>query len=142
MLAIDSNDGQTPSAIASIALASRRRRSTKTIGRLAAQRVRAARKLQGRRRNDNDAGVLTDAGRDQIKSVRKSQRRTEKAAFAGLKDKDVAQLLDLLSTVDASIAADLRSKNAGTADRILDPEALEPQENDLPVGDEPVPETD
>ena len=114
---------------------------TKTIGRLAAQGF-------VRREGSKEDGrmmlvFLTDAGRDQIKSVRKSQRRTEKAAFAGLKDKDVAQLLDLLSTVGTpSIAADLRSKNAGTADRILDPEALEPQENDLPVGDEPVPETD
>ena len=139
MLALDGNDGQTPGAIAA-SLGVKAPTITKTIGRLA---------VQGfvRREGSKEDGrmmlvFLTDAGRDQIKAVRKSQRRTEKAAFADLKDKGIAQLLELLSTVDASIAADLRSKAAGTAERILDPEALEPQESDLPVGDEPVPETD
>ncbi|MBU4528186.1 MAG: MarR family transcriptional regulator [Hoeflea sp.] len=139
MLALDGNDGQTPGAIAA-SLGVKAPTITKTIGRLAAQGF-------VRREGSKEDGrmmlvFLTDAGRDQIKSVRKSQRRTEKAAFADLKEKDVAHLLDLLAKVDAGIAADLRSGNAVPNDRTLDPETLEPQESDLPIGNSPVPETD
>ena len=84
---------------------------------------------------------LTDAGRDQIKSVRKSQRRTEKAAFAGLKEKDVAHLLDLLSRVDASIAAELSSGSVVVADRLLETDPLEIHGSDLPGDDEQAAET-
>ncbi|WP_417417996.1 MarR family winged helix-turn-helix transcriptional regulator [Hoeflea sp.] len=106
MLALDAKDGQTPGAIAT-SLGVKAPTVTKTIGRLAAQGFL-------RREGSPDDGrmmlvFLTEAGRDQIKSIRKSQRKTEKAAFAGLKKKQVAELLKLLSTVDANISESLRS---------------------------------
>ncbi|MDZ7601215.1 MAG: MarR family transcriptional regulator [Hoeflea sp.] len=139
MLALDGNDGQTPGAIAT-SLGVKAPTITKTIGRLAAQGF-------VRREGSKDDGrmmmvFLTDAGRDQIKSVRKSQRRTEKAAFAGLKDKDVAQLVDLLSKVEASIAAELSAGNAALHDRILTPDEADADASLLPGGDEQGPETD
>ncbi|MCY0096620.1 MarR family transcriptional regulator [Hoeflea sp. J2-29] len=113
MLALDAEDGQTPGSIAAL-LGVKAPTITKTIGRLAAQGF-------VRRQSSPDDGrmmlvFLTDAGRDQIRSVRKSQRRAEKAAFAGLKKKEVAELLDLLSRVDASIAATLGLAGAPSAD--------------------------
>lgn len=104
MLALDAKDGQTPGAIAA-ALGVKAPTITKTIGRLA---------VQGfvRREGSPDDGrmmlvFLTDSGRDQIKAVQKAQRRTEKAAFAGLKKKHVAELTSLLATVDANVARTL-----------------------------------
>jgi DNA-binding MarR family transcriptional regulator len=104
MLALDDQDGQTPGAIA-ISLGVKAPTITKTIGRLATQGF-------VRREGSPDDGrmllvFLTDAGRDQIKAVRKAQRRTEKAAFAGLKKKDTAELLELLAKMDANIAKTL-----------------------------------
>ncbi|MEP3669260.1 MAG: MarR family transcriptional regulator [Roseibium sp.] len=138
MLALDGNDGQTPGAIAA-SLGVKAPTITKTIGRLAAQGF-------VRREGSKDDGrmmlvFLTDAGRDQIKSVRKTQRRTEKAAFAGLKEKDVAHLLDLLSRVDASIAAELSSGSVVVADRLLETDPLEIHGSDLPGDDEQAAET-
>lgn len=105
MLALDARDGQTPGAIA-VSLGVKAPTITKTIGRLAAQGFL-------RREGSPDDGrmmlvFLTEAGRDQIKSIRKSQRKTEKAAFAGLKKKEVAELLRLLTAVDANISETLR----------------------------------
>lgn len=104
MLTLDAKDGQTPGAIAA-ALGVKAPTITKTIARLA---------VQGfvRREGSPDDGrmmlvFLTDAGRDQIKAVRKAQRRTEKAAFAGLKKKQIAELTSLLATVDANVARTL-----------------------------------
>lgn len=104
MLALDDQDGLTPGAIAT-SLGVKAPTITKTIGRLAAQGF-------VRRQASPDDGrmllvFLTDAGRDQIKAVRKAQRRTEKAAFAGLKKKDTAELLELLARMDANIAKTL-----------------------------------
>ncbi|SOE16412.1 DNA-binding MarR family transcriptional regulator [Hoeflea halophila] len=106
MLALDARDGQTPGAIAT-SLGVKAPTVTKTIGRLAAQGFL-------RREGSRDDGrmmlvFLTEAGRDQIKSIRKSQRKAEKAAFAGLKKKQVGELLALLSTVDANICASLNA---------------------------------
>ena len=139
MLALDAHDGQTPGAIAS-ALGVKAPTITKTIGRLAAQGF-------VRREGSKDDGrmmmvFLTDAGRDQIKAVRKSQRRTEKSAFAGMKDKDIAHLVDLLSRIDASIAAELSSGNPAPADRLLDAGAVDVDAGLAPGGDEPVSEPD
>jgi DNA-binding MarR family transcriptional regulator len=128
MLALDAKDGQTPGAIA-VSLGVKAPTVTKTIGRLAAQGFL-------RREGSPDDGrmmlvFLTEAGRDQIKSIRKSQRKTEKAAFAGLKKKEVAELLRLLSTVDANISDTLRSEAAPVSDRAATADA-----EDL-VSDEP-----
>lgn len=104
ILSLDRQDGQTPGAIAA-ALGVKAPTITKTIGRLAAQGF-------VRREGSPDDGrmmliYLTDAGRDQIKSVRKAQRRSEKAAFQGLKRNDLSRLIELLSAVDANLAAAL-----------------------------------
>lgn len=109
MLALDNNDGQTPGAIAA-SLGVKAPTITKTIGRLAAQGFvrREGSPTDGRMM----LVYLTDAGRDQIKSVRKAQRRTEKSAFEGMKKKDIAQLVGLLAAMDANLAGSL---NAGGA---------------------------
>jgi len=125
MLALDAKDGQTPGAIA-VSLGVKAPTITKTIGRLAAQSF-------VRREGSPDDGrmmlvFLTDAGRDQIKFIRKSQRKTEKAAFDGLKKKEVRELLDLLSTVDANISATLRSDAIAVAEKVAGSGVSEPQE--------------
>lgn len=139
MLALDGHDGQTPGAIAA-ALGVKAPTITKTIGRLA---------TQGFVRREGSADdkrmmlvYLTGAGRDQIKAVRDAQRRTEEAAFNGLKKKHINQLLELLRAVDrnitvglASVAAPPGSENEGTGasppgkdDRGLDNEPLQPSD--------------
>jgi len=139
MLALDAHDGQTPGAIAA-ALGVKAPTITKTIGRLAVQGYL-------RREGSPDDGrmmlvFLTDEGRNQIKSIRKSQRKTEKAAFAGLKKKEIAQLHELLATVDANIAATLRPGAAPAAERILESEPEEPKDEVVSGVDQQVPETD
>jgi hypothetical protein len=67
--------------------------------------------------------------------VRKAQRRTEKAAFAGLKKKDIADLLDLLSTMDANIVATLSATT-----RSIDDEAGRDRDRAMEGDDELVPE--
>ncbi|MDF1609195.1 MarR family transcriptional regulator [Hoeflea sp. YIM 152468] len=117
MLALDARDGQTPGAIA-VSLGVKAPTITKTIGRLAAQG------FVRRESSQNDGRkmlvFLTGAGRDQIKSVRKSQRRTEKMAFAGLKKKQLRDLVAVLAAVDANIAASLNCDDL--------PDALPPQD--------------
>ncbi|WP_420407277.1 MarR family winged helix-turn-helix transcriptional regulator [Hoeflea sp.] len=113
MLILDENDGQTPGAIAA-RLGVKAPTITKTIGRLAAQGF-------VRRETSPDDGrmllvFLTDAGRDKIKAVRKAQRRTEKAAFAGLKKKDISELLELLSKMDSNIATTLSATSMSLDD--------------------------
>jgi DNA-binding MarR family transcriptional regulator len=132
MLILDDSDGQTPGAIAA-RLGVKAPTITKTIGRLAAQGF-------VRRETSPDDGrmllvFLTDAGRDKIKAVRKAQRRTEKAAFAGLKKKDIADLLDLLSTMDANIVATLSATT-----RSIDDEAGRDRDRAMEGDDELVPE--
>lgn len=131
MLALDVKDGQTPGAIA-VALGVKAPTITKTIGRLAAQGF-------VRREGSPDDGrmmlvFLTGAGRDQIKSVRKSQRRTEKVAFAGLKKKQVKELVALLSMVDVNIAASLSSGAQPEALQSLD-EIVQPVDGPSVVTD-------
>lgn len=133
MLALDAHDGQTPGAIAT-SLGVKAPTVTKTIGRLAAQGFL-------RRQGSPDDGrmmlvFLTDAGRDQIKSIRKSQRKTEKAAFAGLKKKEVGELLALLATVDANISATLRSEAGSTTARNAAVVAVAPPPADSSVADD------
>lgn len=139
MLALDADDGQTPGAIAA-SLGVKAPTVTKTIGRLAAQGYL-------RRQGSPDDGrmmlvFLTDAGRDQIKSIRKSQRKTEKAAFAGLKKKEVAELLALLAAVDANISASLRPAAVSAAAPNTAAEAVTPLQDGSPVGDDAATDAD
>ncbi|WP_066174064.1 MarR family winged helix-turn-helix transcriptional regulator [Hoeflea olei] len=134
MLALDAQDGQTPGAIAA-ALGVKAPTITKTLGRLAAQGF-------VRREGSKDDGrmmlvFLTDAGRDQIRAVRKAQRRTEKSAFAGLKEKEVTQLLDLLGKVEAGLLAELRAGQAALAERGPETETTVLPADEIPFADEP-----
>ena len=125
MLALDGQDGQTPGAIA-VSLGVKAPTITKTIGRLAAQGFV---RREGSRHDGRMMLVfLTDAGRDQIKSVRKSQRKTEKAAFSGLKKKEISELLRLLSTVDTNIAATLRFDATPVTGKVPDIEPAQKQD--------------
>ena len=133
MLALDAQDGQTPGAIA-VSLGVKAPTVTKTIGRLAAQGFL-------RREGSPDDGrmmlvFLTEAYRDQIKSIRKSQRKTEKAAFAGLKKKEVAELLALLSTIDTNITATLRTDVVPTVPRNGTNDDVEPMDQLSSVADD------
>ena len=133
MLALDAKDGQTPGAIAT-SLGVKAPTITKTIGRLAAQG------FLRREGSPNDGRMmlvfLTEAGRDQIKSIRKSQRKTEKAAFDGLKKKEIRELLALLSTVDANVSATLRSDGIAVTEKNVGNGASGQQEEISPVVDD------
>ena len=101
MLALDHEDGQTPGALAS-RLNVRPPTITKTINRL---------QVQGfleKRASDSDARqahiFLTDVGREAIKSIEKSLRKTEKQALKGLDKKDQKTLAKLLSRIEANLS--------------------------------------
>lgn len=118
MLALDAQDGQTPGAIAAL-LGVKAPTITKTIGRLAAQGF-------VRRQTSPDDGrmllvFLTDVGREQIKSVRKAQRRIEKTAFAGIQKHQIVTLHKLLATMDTSVSATLSSMPAQAVEEFESP---------------------
>ena len=139
MLALDAQDGQTPGAIA-VSLGVKAPTITKTIGRLTAQG------FLRREGSPDDRRMmlvyLTDAGRDQIKNVRKSQRKTEKAAFSGLKKKEISELLRLLSMVDTNIAATLCLIATPATGKVLDIEPAQKQDEDFLVENGPSGVTD
>ena len=100
MLALDRQDGQAPGAIAA-SLGVKAPTITKTISRLAAQGL-------VRRQDSPDDGrmslvYLTDLGREKIKAISRAQKETEKQALDGLKNKDVKQLIALLSAIEANL---------------------------------------
>jgi len=100
MLALDRDDGQTPGQLA-LRLGVRPPTITKTINRLQAQGV-----LE-KRASETDARqahvFLTQTGRDAIRMIEKSVRKTEKQAFRGLDKKDQKALLKLLARVEANL---------------------------------------
>lgn len=96
MLALDAEDGQTPSAIAA-ALGVRAPTVTKTINRLAAQGfvTRSASQTDGRLAHVH----LTEAGRGAIESIRGAIRASEEQATAGLTGKEIKTLAKLLRRI-------------------------------------------
>lgn len=101
MLALDHSDGQTPGQLAA-RLGVRPPTITKTINRL---------QIQGfleKRASEEDARQahihLTDTGRDAIRSIEKSVRKTEKQALKGLDKKDQKTLAKLLAKVEANLS--------------------------------------
>lgn len=100
MLALDGEDGQTPGQLAA-RLGVRPPTITKTINRLQVQG------FLDKRASDQDARqahvFLTDAGRDAIKSIEKSVRKTEKQAMKGLDKKEQKTLAKLLAHVEANL---------------------------------------
>jgi DNA-binding MarR family transcriptional regulator len=100
MLALDQQDGQTPGQLAT-RLGVRPPTITKTINRL---------QVQGfleKRASDSDARqahiFLTETGRETIRGIEKSVRKTEKQAFRGLDKKEQKALAKLLSRIEANL---------------------------------------
>lgn len=101
MLTLDSEDGQTPGQLAS-RLGVRPPTITKTINRLQAQG------FLDKQASDQDARqahiFLTELGRDTIKAIEKSVRKTEKQALKGLDKKDQKTLAKLLARIEANLS--------------------------------------
>ena len=101
MMALEGEDGQTPGQLAS-RLGVRPPTITKTINRLQAQG------FLDKRASDNDGRqahvFLTETGRDAIRAIEKSVRKTEKQALKGLDKKDQKALSKLLSRIEANLS--------------------------------------
>jgi DNA-binding MarR family transcriptional regulator len=100
MLALDHEDGQTPGQLAA-RLGVRPPTITKTINRLQVQGFldKRASEIDARQANI----FLTDAGREAIRAIEKSVRKTEKQALKGLDKKEQKTLSKLLSRVEANL---------------------------------------
>lgn len=101
MLALASADGQTPSQLA-VRLGVRPPTITKTINRLQSQGflVKSASTEDARQAHIS----LTETGRDAIKSIEKSIRKTEKQALRGLDKKDQKALMKLLARIEGNLS--------------------------------------
>lgn len=103
MLALSELDGQTPGQLAA-RLGVRPPTITKTINRLQAQGV------LDKRSSDADARqahvFLTERGRDAIRAIEKSVRKTEKQAFRGLDKKEQKALGKLLARIEGNLSPD------------------------------------
>ena len=101
MLALDREDGQTPGNLAG-RLGVRPPTITKTINRLQVQG------FLDKRASDTDARqahiFLTDTGRDAIRAIDKSVRKTEKQALKGLDKKEQKALFKLLARIEANLS--------------------------------------
>ncbi|OQM74886.1 MarR family winged helix-turn-helix transcriptional regulator [Manganibacter manganicus] len=101
MLALDREDGQTPGSLASH-LGVRPPTITKTINRLQAQG------FLDKRASESDARqahvFLTDTGREAIRAIEKSVKKTEKQALKGLDKKEQKALFKLLARVEANLS--------------------------------------
>ena len=102
MMALADEDGQTPGGLAS-RLGVRPPTITKTINRLQAQG------FLDRRASDADSRqahiFLTDSGREAIRVIEKSLRKTEKQALRGLDKKEQKTLLKMLSRIEANLTS-------------------------------------
>lgn len=101
MLALDREDGQTPGQLAS-RIGVRPPTVTKTINRLQSQGFveKRASANDGRQANIH----LTEIGRQAIRDIEKSLRKTEKLAFKGLDKKEQKTLAKLLSRIEANLS--------------------------------------
>lgn len=101
MLALSDTDGQTPGALAN-RLGVRPPTITKTINRLQTQG------FLERRASETDSRqahiFLTETGRDAIRSIEKSIRKTEKQAMKGLDKKDQKTLGKFLNRIEANLS--------------------------------------
>ncbi len=102
MLALSQQDGQTPGQLAAL-LGVRPPTITKTINRLQAQG------FLDKKASNHDARqahiFLTDPGRETIKAIEKSVRKTEKQALKGLDKKEQKTLAKLLQRVEANLSS-------------------------------------
>jgi len=101
MLALSQEDGQTPGQLAA-RLGVRPPTITKTINRLQAQG------FLEKKASDQDARQahisLTELGKETIRSIEKSVRKTEKQALKGLDKKEQKTLAKLLSRIEANLS--------------------------------------
>lgn len=101
MVALDVEDGQTPGQLA-IRIGVRPPTITKTINRLQAQG------FLEKKASETDARqahvFLTEAGREAIRAIQKSLRKTEKQALKGLDKKDQKTLAKLLSRIETNLS--------------------------------------
>jgi DNA-binding MarR family transcriptional regulator len=101
MLALAQEDGQTPGQLATT-LGVRPPTVTKTINRLQNQG------FLGKAASDHDARQahvhLTDSGREAIRAIEKSLRKTEKTALKGFDKKEQKMLARLLARVEANFS--------------------------------------
>jgi DNA-binding MarR family transcriptional regulator len=101
MLALHNEDGQTPGQLA-MRIGVRPPTITKTINRLQSQG------FLDKQASDKDARqahiFLTETGRDAIRNIEKSVRKTEKAALKGLDKRDQKALAKLLAKVEANLS--------------------------------------
>src|SRR5690606_42066645 len=99
MLALAREDGQTPGSLAE-RLGVRPPTITKTINRLQAQG------FVEKRASSSDARqahiFLTDAGRETIRAVERSVRKTDKQALKGRDKKDQKHRVKLLARIEAN----------------------------------------
>ena len=100
MLALDAEDGQTPGQLAT-RLGVRPPTVTKTINRLQVQGFLAKRASQSDARQAHV--FLTAIGRDAIRAIEKSVRKSEKRALKGLDKKELKTLARLLSRIEANL---------------------------------------
>ena len=101
MLALAEEDGQTPGRLAT-RLGVRPPTITKTINRLQSQGFLDK---QASERDGRQAHVfLTESGRDAIKTIEKSVRKTQKLALKGLDKKEQKTLTKLLQRVEANLS--------------------------------------
>ena len=103
MLALDREDGQTPGNLAE-RHGVRPPTITKTINRLQAQG------FLEKRASNSDARqahiFLTDTGRETIRAIEKSVKKTEKQALKGLDKKEQKALFKLLARIEANLSAE------------------------------------
>ena len=101
MLSLSHEDGQTPGQLAS-RLGVRPPTITKTINRLQAQG------FLEKRASDADARqahiFLTSSGREAIREIEKSVKKTEKQALRGLDKKEQKTLFKLLARIETNFA--------------------------------------
>jgi DNA-binding MarR family transcriptional regulator len=112
MLALARDDGQTPGQLAA-RIGVRPPTITKTINRLQNQG------FLNKKASDEDGRqahvLLTDAGREAIRNIEKSVRKTEKQALKGLDKKDQKALLKLLARIEGNLSG-IPAEDASTGD--------------------------
>ena len=115
MLALDREDGQTPGTLAD-RLGVRPPTITKTINRLQAQGFLEKRASEEDARQAHIS--LTETGREAIRAIEKSVKKTEKQALKGLDKKEQKQLHKLLARIEANLSGDGETETAEEAETV------------------------
>ncbi|MBK8457506.1 MAG: MarR family transcriptional regulator [Phyllobacteriaceae bacterium] len=102
MLALASEDGQTPGKLAE-RMGARPPTITKTINRLQTQGFLEKRASSGDQRQAHV--FLTETGQAAIKAIEKSVKKTEKQALKGLDKKEQKALAKLLAKIETNLGA-------------------------------------